>query len=84
MLIPKFKFRRVHDRGGFEWVAESEFERNGHYRGFCGVGRTLADVKRFATLVRWCERTGKIEDLGWQVVDLERETGIQTTWSGMF
>lgn len=78
MLIPQFKFRKVRDRNGYEWIAESEFEKNGRYRGFTAVGRTLADVQRFANLVRWCERTGKIEDLAWQVVALERETGIQT------
>jgi len=81
-LIPQFKFGRLRDRGGSDWIAVSELERDGRYRGFCAVGRTLADVKRFAALVRWCERTGKIEDLGWQVVPLERETGIQTTWGG--
>ena len=82
MLVPQFKFRRLRDRGGFDWIAESELVRLGRYRGFCAVGRTLADVKRFAALVRWCERTGKIEDLGWHVVDLERKTGIQSTWGG--
>ena len=82
MLIPRFKFRRVRDRDGFNWLAESEHESGGRYQGFCAVGRTLADVKRFAALVRWCERTSKIEELGWQVVPLERETGIQTTWGG--
>ena len=84
MLIPRFKFRRVRDGNGFDWIAESELERDGRYRGFVAVGKVLADVKRFAALVRWCERTGKIEDLAWQVVDLERETGIQTTWGGTF
>jgi hypothetical protein len=82
MLIARFKFRRFRDRDGFNWVAESEFKRDGRYRGFCAVGRTLTDVQRFATLVRWCERTGKIEELAWLVVPLERETGIQTTWGG--
>jgi hypothetical protein len=82
MLITRFKFRRLRDRNGFNWVADSEFKRDGRYRGFYAVGRTLTDVKRFSTLVRWCERTGKIEDLGWQVVALENETGIQTTWGG--
>jgi hypothetical protein len=28
------------------------------------VGKTLADVKEFAALVRWCERTGLLERIG--------------------
>ena len=35
----------------------------GFYRGFTDVGRTLADVEEFTALVRWCERTGKLECL---------------------
>src|ERR1039458_322329 len=37
--------------------------RPGFYRGFTAVGKTLADVKEFAALVRWCERTGSLERL---------------------
>jgi len=54
------------------------------YRGFTAVGKDLADVKRFAEIVRWCERTGKIEDLGRQLVTLEEEADFQTTWGGTF
>lgn len=82
MLIPRFTFKRIRYGDGYNWIAESEFEKDGRYRGFTAVGRNLADVKRFAALVRWCERTGKIEDLAWQVVPLERETGVQSTWGG--
>jgi hypothetical protein len=81
MLVPQFKFTRNTDKGGFQWIAQSEFERPGYYRGFTAVGKTLADVKEFAALVRWCERTGKLEYLserhpaGW-------EARMQTTWGG--
>jgi hypothetical protein len=81
MLVRKFKFRRNNDKGGFQWTAHSEIERPGFYRGFTAVGRTLADVKEFAALVRLCERTGSLERLsemhppGW-------ENRMQTTWGG--
>lgn len=81
MLVKKFKFTRNNDKGGFQWMAESEIEAPGFYRGFCAVGMTLADVKEFAALVRWCERTGSLERLsemhprGW-------ERRMQTTWGG--
>jgi len=52
MLVRQFKFRRNSDKGGFRWTAESEIERPGFYRGFHAVGKTLADVKEFAALVR--------------------------------
>src|SRR5579871_1643284 len=63
MLVRAFKFKRNSDRGGFHWTAESEIERDGFYRGFTAVCKTLADVKEFAALVRWCERTGTLERL---------------------
>jgi hypothetical protein len=58
-----------------------QWKRPGFYRGFTAVGRTLADVKEFAALVRWYERIGKLERLsemhppGW-------EKRMQTTWGG--
>ena len=63
ILVKKFRFKRNHDEGGFQWTAESEIERPGFYRGFHAAGRTLADVKEFAALVRYCERTGTLERL---------------------
>jgi hypothetical protein len=81
MLVPQFKFKRCHD-GEFNWTAESDYENLGRHRSFFAIGRTLSDVKRFADIVRRLERTGKIEDLGSQLVPLEEETGIQTTWGG--
>ena len=83
MLVPQFKFKRC-DVGKFRWIAESDDWKGGRYRGFCAVGTKLSDVKRFAEIVRWCERAGKIEELGWHVVALEKETGIQSTWGGNF
>jgi hypothetical protein len=79
MVVKQFKFKRNGDKGGFQWIAQSEIERPGFYRGFTAVGETLAEVKEFAALVRWCERTGKLERLsemhtpGW-------EKRMQTTW----
>ena len=58
MLVKQFKFKRIADKGGFQWMAHSEVEAPGFYRGFTAVGKTLTDVKEFATLVRWCARTG--------------------------
>jgi len=81
MLVKQFKFRRNNDQGVYRWTAESTIERPGFYRGFTAVGKTLADVKEFAALVRWCERTGCLERLsemhppGW-------EKRMQTTWGG--
>jgi hypothetical protein len=81
MLVRKFKFKRTNDKGGFRWIAESEIDRPGLYRAFTAVGKTLADVKEFAALVRYCERTGTLERLsemhppGW-------ENRMQTTWGG--
>ena len=81
MLVRKFKLNRSTDKGGFQWTAESEIKRPGFYRGFHAVGKTLANVKEFAALVRWCERTGTLERLsemhlpGW-------EKRMQTTWGG--
>ena len=84
MLVKQFKFKRNNDKGGFQWAAESEIQRPGFYRGFHAVGKTLSDVKEFAALVRWCERTGSLErsvgnaparlgeadadDMGWELV----------------
>jgi hypothetical protein len=81
MLVKQFKIKRNNDKGGFRWTAESEIERPGFHRGFYAVGKTLADVKEFAALVRLCERTGSLERLsemhphGW-------ENRMQTTWGG--
>lgn len=81
MLVKTFKFRRNHDQGGFQWTAESEIERPGVYRSFTAVGKTLADVKEFAVLVRWCERTGKLERLS-EMFSKGFEKRMQTTQSG--
>jgi hypothetical protein len=81
MLVRQFKFKRNNDKGSFQWTAESEIERPDFHRGFYAVGKTLADVKEFAALVRFCERTGSLERLsemhppGW-------EKRMQTTWGG--
>jgi len=81
MLVKQFKFKRNNDKGGYQWTAESAVEAPGFYRGFTAVGKTLSDVKEFAALVRWCERTGTLERLsemhppGW-------ENRMQTTWGG--
>ena len=78
MLVKQFKFRRSNEKSGFWWIAESAIERPGFYRGFCAVGRTLADVKEFAALVRQCERTSLLERLSemavMQPVDLSTVT----------
>ena len=81
ILVRKFKFVRNHDQGGFNWTAESEIERPGFYRGFYAVGRTLSDVKEFAALVRWCERTGSLERLS-EMHPEGFESRMQTTWGG--
>src|ERR1017187_3005210 len=51
MLVKQFKFKRIHDTGGYQWIAQSEIESPGFSRGFTAVGKTLADVKEFAALV---------------------------------
>jgi len=81
MLVGKFKFERNNDKGGFQWIAQSEIERPGLYRSFTAVGRTLADVKEFADLVRLCERTGKLEYLS-EMHPPGFEKRMQTTWGG--
>ena len=81
MLVRQFKFRRNHDKGSFEWTAQSEIERPDFYRGFTAVGRTLSDVKEFAALVRWCERTGCLERLS-EMHPPDFENRMQTTWAG--
>lgn len=81
MLVRKFKFKRNNDKGSFRWTAQSEIERPGFYRGFTAVGKTLTDVKGFAALVRWCERTGKLERLS-EMHPPGFEQRMQTTWGG--
>jgi len=81
MLVRKFKFKRNTDKGGFQWTAESEIEREGSCRVFTAVGKTLADVKEFAALVRWCERTGTLERLS-EMHPPGFEKRAQTTWGG--
>jgi hypothetical protein len=81
MLVKQFKFKRTTDKGGFQWIAESEIEAPGLYRGFTAVGRTLADVKEFAALVRWCERTSSLERLS-EMHPPDCEKRMQTTWGG--
>jgi hypothetical protein len=81
MLVKQFSFKRNNDKGGFQWTAESEIERPGFYRGFTAVGKTLADVKEFAALVRYCERTGTLERLS-QMHPPGWEKRMQTTWGG--
>lgn len=81
VLVKQFKFKRNNDKGGFQWMAHSSLERPGFYRGFTGVGRTLADVKEFAALVRWCERTGTLERLS-EMHPPGYESRLQTTWGG--
>ena len=80
MLVRQFKFKRNNDKGSFQWTAESEIERPGFYRGFTAVGKTLADVKEFAALVRWCERTGSLERL-LEMHPPSFEGRMQTTWA---
>lgn len=81
MLVAKFNFRRNVDKGGLNWTAESEIERPGFYRGFAAVGKTLGDVKEFAALVRWCERTGCLERLS-EMHPPNFTERMQTTWGG--
>lgn len=81
MLVKKFKFKRNHYKGGLPWTAESEIDRPGFYRSFHAVGKTLADVKEFAALVRLCERTGKLERLS-EMHPPGFEKRMQTTWGG--
>ena len=81
MLVKRFTFKRNNDQGRFPWTAQSGIERPGFYRGFTAVGKTLADVKEFAVLVRWCERTGKLERLS-EMHPPGFEKRMQTTWGG--
>jgi len=62
-------------------TAQSEIETPGCYRRFTAVGRTLADVKEFAALVRRCERTGLLERLS-EMHPPGFEKRMQTTWGG--
>ena len=81
MLVRQFTFKRINDKGGFGWIAQSEIERPGFYRGFTAVGKSLADVKEFAALVRRCERTGSLERLS-EMHPPGFESRMQTTWGG--
>jgi len=81
MLVKQFKFKRNNDKGGYRWTAESAIEAPGIYRGFTAVGKTLADVKEFAALVRWCERTSTLERLS-EMHPPNFERRMQTTWGG--
>jgi hypothetical protein len=81
MLIKQFKFKRINESGRFRWIAESEIEADGSYRGFTAVGKTLADVRQFASLVRWCERTGTLEHLS-EMHPAGFQERMQTTWGG--
>ena len=81
MLVKQFKFKRNSDRGGFRWTAESAIETPGSYQGFYAVGKTLADVKEFAALLRWCERAGSLERLS-AMHEPGFESRMQTTWGG--
>ena len=81
MLVKRFTFKRNHGKGDFQWTAQSEVEAPGFYRGFTAVGRTLADVKEFAALVRWCERTSSLERLS-EMHPSGFESRMQTTWGG--
>ena len=81
MLVRPFKFKRIHDKGGFQWTAESEIERPNFHREFYAVGKTLADVKEFAAVVRYCERTGSLERLS-EMHPPGFEKRMQTTWGG--
>ena len=81
MLVKQLTFRRNNDKGGFQWTAHSEIEAPGFYRGFTAVGKTLADVKEFAGLVRWCERTGSLERLS-EMHPASFESRMQTTRGG--
>ena len=81
MLAKRFEFKRNFEKGGFAWTAESEIQRPGLHRGFCAVGKTLRDVKEFADLVRWCQRTGTLERLS-EMHPIGYETRFQTTWGG--
>ena len=83
MLVKQFKFKRNREKGGFSWTAESEKSIAGSYRGFHAVGKTLADVKEFAALVRRCERTGSLERLS-ELHPPGFEDRMQTTWGGIW
>ena len=83
MLVEQFKFKRVRDIDGFEWIAESEMEVDGGHRVFTAVANTLADVKEFAALVRWCERTGSLERLS-EMHPPGFESRMQTTWGSVW
>src|ERR1035441_6860772 len=92
MLVKQFRFKRNNDKGGFQWTAHSELERPGFYRGFTAVGKTLADVKEFAALVRLCAdwlpgatfgdaptriREANADDMGRQLVSAQEKIAMR-------
>ncbi len=79
MLVTRFKFKRSTDKGRFSWSAESDSERSGIAPGFYAAGKTLTDVKEFAALVRWCERTNLLERLSERYPDGWRGR-VQAAW----
>jgi hypothetical protein len=81
MLIRQFKFKRMWANREFGWFAESEMEKTGTYRGFCAAGKRLSDVKEFAALVRWCERTNSIAHLS-EMHPKDYRGRWQSTWGG--
>jgi hypothetical protein len=71
MLVRRFQFRRTREKSAFRWIAESRLEAGDLCRTFSATGRNLSDVKEFAALVRWCERTGTLRRL-WRGGLIER------------
>ena len=57
MLVKQFKFKRNHDKGDFRWGSGIPRSNAPVSMRVTAVGRTLSDVREFAALVRWCERT---------------------------
>jgi len=57
MPVKPFKFKRITGNGGFPWMAHPEIEAPASIGAPLGVSETLADVKGFATRVRWREMT---------------------------
>ena len=73
----------VHRRGMFQSTGRMQIQPTGpSVLWTCPLtGNRGIELGRFAALVRWCERTGKLDRLsekhppGW-------ETRMQTTWGG--
>jgi hypothetical protein len=77
MLVKQFTFKRIHDKGGYRWIAESTIERPDFHRGRPDSFRR----EGFAALVRLCQRTGTLEHLSeMHPPDFDRR--MQTTWGG--